>query len=115
MIARWLNVICGLWIFFSAFWLTNIDRPFYLNNIVCGLVVAAVAIIAMTRRGEPLRWVNAVLGVWVIISAWVFAAGPAAVASNVILGVVVVIAASAENIYAPEAPAAPGAPQPGGA
>lgn len=98
MIARWLTFVAGLWIFFSAFWLLYVDTAFYVNNIVCGLAIAALALVAMSPEGEPLRWASAALGVWLIASAWIFRGGPAAIANDVILGLMVVVAAAIESV-----------------
>jgi len=96
--ASGLNLLAAIWLFISAF--VIYDRgPMVTNNVICGI---AVAILAAIRAGGAyeqgwLSWLNALIGVWVIVSPWAVmgtgANGPTngIIINNVITGVVMVI------------------------
>lgn len=70
--ASGLNFLAGVWLFISAF-VVFAHSPMVTNNIVFGIIVALLALIRISGAYTEswLSWVNAVIGVWVIISPWV--------------------------------------------
>lgn len=63
------------------------------NAWISALVVAALAIAALLRFAEWEEWLNAAVGLWLVISPWVlgFAAIPAALWSAVVLGALIAV------------------------
>ncbi|GBD42208.1 hypothetical protein HRbin39_01597 [bacterium HR39] len=61
------------------------------NAWVVGVVVLVAAVAALTRFHEWEEWVNAILGLWLVISPWItgYAAITAAVWNHVIVGILV--------------------------
>ena len=96
--ASGLNLLVGIWLFISAFAVYH-TTPMMTNNVICGI---AVVVLAAIRSGGAydqawLSWLNALLGVWVIISPWgVMGTGPngpshGMIINNCITGGVVVV------------------------
>jgi hypothetical protein len=93
-----LNVIAGIWLIISPFILafSGLQGPLW-NNICVGVVVL---ILAWIRAANPaqnmvLSWINALLGLWMIISPFALvlsAARPQALTGNsVVLGIVILV------------------------
>lgn len=86
------NLVAGLWMIVSPWVLAYQpeSRPMW-NAVVLGALIAAVAFTALYRAFAWQEWVNAVLGLWLIVSPWVlgFAGLQAAMANAVIVGAVV--------------------------
>ena len=93
-----LNVIAGIWLFLSAFAIYA-SGPMVANNIVFGLVVGVLALIRISGAFDQswLSWINAICGVWVVISPWaVMGTGPggptqAIIINNCITGGVIAV------------------------
>ena len=92
--ASTLNIIAGIWIILSpfifGFW--NLAAPSWASVIVGVAVVVLAAIrVAAPMRNVGLSWINFLLGIWLVISPWVFgyAMRPRMVWNDVILGVIV--------------------------
>lgn len=62
-----------------------------------GIVVAAVALVRMSGGAQArfASWLNAAVGVWLFISAFVIASSSAAMTNNIVLGVIVFVLAIA--------------------
>jgi hypothetical protein len=93
--ASGLNFLAGLWLLISPWVLNYGGRDPYWNDIVFGAIVAFLALIRMSGayRESWLSWTNALVGVWVFISAFWLQHGNGAVTNNWIVGVVVFILA----------------------
>lgn len=103
---RWtsgINVVAGLWLIIAPFVLGYAARAAYWNDIILGIVVAALA---MMRLRVPLRlpalsWTNVIIGIWLIIAPWILdygieeveRTGPDAAATwnDVILGILILV------------------------
>ena len=96
----WVNLIFGLWLFFSP-WLLQyaLERPYMdqttasWNSVVCGGAVvffAARALFAPKRKNWE-EWTNLIAGLWLIVSPWAleFSAQTVATANMVIIGLVI--------------------------
>jgi hypothetical protein len=84
--------VVGLWLIGSP-WILGYQSevvPTW-NAVTLGILVAAVALIALYRSIAWMEWVNVALGVWLVISAWLLGFGSVAMAlwNAVIAGVVV--------------------------
>jgi hypothetical protein len=97
--ASGLNILAGIWLFISAFAVLA-SNPMTTNNVICGI---AVVILAASRALGAydqawISWVNALIGLWVIISPWAVAGGPGPIGptrgiilSNCITGGVILV------------------------
>lgn len=99
----WINILLGIWMIISPFalGLANVPRALY-NNVVLGIVIGIVAIIRTSTTRQPgWSWLNALLGIWVIISPLVlgFTLGNA-IWNNVILGIIMTILAWSSAVRA---------------
>lgn len=66
------------------------------NAWISALIVAGLAVAALLRFAEWEEWLNAIVGVWLVISPWLlgFAGLAAAMWSAVILGALIIIASA---------------------
>jgi len=102
-VMSWINILLGIWMIISSFALgfANVPRAMW-NNVVLGVVIAIVAIIRTSTTRQPgWSWLNALLGILVIISPLVlgFALGNA-IWNNVILGIIMTILAWSSAVRA---------------
>ncbi|HLH21268.1 MAG TPA: SPW repeat protein [Chloroflexota bacterium] len=95
--ASGLNVLAGIWLIISPWVLgfSRTDVPMMWNNVIFGIIAA---ILAGIRAGGAydapwLSWINVLIGIWLFISAFVFAtmAMPTPFWNNVILGIIVFV------------------------
>lgn len=87
----WVMLALGLWLSVSPFALNYTDTPAAARN--AHLVGAAVSVLAIAALAGPAlwsEWVNAVLGIWLVVSAFVLARNPAAFLNLLIVGNLVV-------------------------
>jgi len=92
--SRYLNIIVGLWLFASAF-LWRHSAAQFTNTWVMGIVVAAIAAIALSW--PAIRYLNTLAGAWLIISAFALPTITAGTRwNNFIVGIVVVVLSLAE-------------------
>ena len=66
-----LNIMAGLWLIITPFWMGYYTVPAPLWNTL--LVSVAVAILALARACYPaqnvgLSWINLILGIWLVVS-----------------------------------------------
>lgn len=98
--ANWVNVILGIWMVVSPFVLgfSNVRAATW-NDVATGL---AVLFLALSRSGSrnpaPFSVLTALLGGWLIISAFVLAFFvPVAFWNNIVLGIIVAFSALASS------------------
>jgi hypothetical protein len=104
------NLLLGLWLIASP-WIYGVfggGVPAAWNSIVVGILIALVAAARLgsdRASGEPLSWINVVLGAWMIASPFIYGyaqAGPFT-ANSIVVGVIVLflalIATPAEPAY----------------
>jgi len=95
---RWqdrLTFILGLWLFFTVAFFT---QPFMLdaktaNALLMGLLIMIFSVAAITRYRPWEEWVEAVIGVWLVISPFVFGFTDmtAATVNHIVVGALIVI------------------------
>lgn len=93
----WANLVLAICLFVSPWVLGFADTAAAAWNAwAFGVVIAALAIAALSQLAEWEEWVVAVLGVWVAIAPWVlgFTAVTSAVWSHVILGILIAVIAA---------------------
>jgi hypothetical protein len=95
-LASGLDVLAAIWLFISAF-TVMMGHSLALSNGIVGVCVFVLACIrAFGAYGDAwLSWVNAILGLWVLISPWTLrdVQMQSAVTNNVITGIVIMILA----------------------
>lgn len=88
-LARWGNVVLGVWLFVSAFLWRHTSAQ-YADTWIMGLVTVAVALIAVGATG--FRFLNTVAGAWLMISVFVLPITSAATRwNNYIVGFGIVV------------------------
>jgi len=98
-LASGFDVMGGFWLAFSP-WVLGFASSHptgKLNDLVLGIVIGVFALLrgAVALRAAWLSWLNALLGVWVMISPWVlgFHNSQAAAWNNILLGLAVIVLA----------------------
>ena len=85
--ARYLNVVLGVWLFISDF-LWRHSHAQFTNTWIMGIVVAVVAVIAMSVFVA--RYFNTIAGAWLIISGFALPRVTGGTAwNNVLVGIAV--------------------------
>ena len=100
---RAVSTLLGLWIILSPFALAfHHLHPAIWNNVAVGVVVAAFALLRVSRGyTQPgWSWCNTILGMWLIASPFAlhFAQASAALWNNVIAGALVALFACASAL-----------------
>jgi len=96
--ASGLDVLAGLWILISP-WVVGFQmvNSALTNNVLFGIAITVLAAIRFFGAFDlaALSWINALLGVWVLISPWAlgFDYSHAPMINNVIMGIVVIVLA----------------------
>ncbi|HEU4585369.1 MAG TPA: SPW repeat protein [Gemmatimonadaceae bacterium] len=96
-VASGLNFLAGIWIIISAWVYGAIyTSGSAWNSIIVGIVIAVFSAIRFfsPRSAVGLSWINALLGIWMIISPWVFGyagTNTARMWNSVIFGIIVLI------------------------
>jgi hypothetical protein len=68
-----LNALLATCLLVSPWLLGTRSSSFVLNIVVCGSLVLAVSVIAFKlKRSVASSWLTAVLGVWLVMSPWMF-------------------------------------------
>jgi hypothetical protein len=92
----WINLLFGIWTIISPYILSVTHYPrALLNNVICGIVIALLALIrTLVPQQTAWSWTNVLMGVWLIISPFVLAFMNTTVLwNNIILGIVIAFAA----------------------
>jgi hypothetical protein len=95
--ASGLNVLAGIWLIIAPFVLGYGSGDPYWNDIVFGAIVAVLALVRISGayRASELSWINALIGVWLFVSAfWLDSTGRAG-GNDIILGIIVFLLAIA--------------------
>lgn len=95
-VASGLDIIAGLWLLISSFFLP-ITTELAWSCAIAGLIVTILAAIRAfgAYNRSWMSWVNVVIGVWVIASPWVLpTASDEAIWNAVITGIVIVVLAA---------------------
>ncbi len=70
MWARLINLALGIWLM-AASSVLRYGEPARTNDYIVGPIAATFAIIAISEATRGVRWVNALLGVWLVLAPWV--------------------------------------------
>jgi hypothetical protein len=85
----WVNTLLGIWMIISPFVLGFHSSKAIWNNVITGVVVGILAIIRWSIHQPGWSWLNLILGIWLVISPFVFFLSGAAMWNNVILGFII--------------------------
>ena len=90
-----LNVLAGIWLILAPWWLGYSDADPKWNNVVFGAIVAVLGAVRAGGgfRATELSVVNALIGVWLFVAAFTIDSSGAAMANDIILGVIVFVLA----------------------
>ena len=66
-VARWVNLVLGVWLFISAFIWPHTSAQLT-NTWILGVLCVIFALIAMST--PTARWLNTILSIWLFISVW---------------------------------------------
>jgi hypothetical protein len=92
LIADVVNLAIGLGLFFSPWALGFFaESPANWNAWLCGLLIAAIAVVALAIFAEWQEWIAIAAGIWLALSPWVlqFSANGTAAPLHVIAGILV--------------------------
>jgi uncharacterized membrane protein HdeD (DUF308 family) len=98
---EWINLLIGAALFGSPWLLQYRDlSEAAWNAHLCGLIICAVAVMALLAYEEWEEWHGVVLGVWIMAAPWVLEFDPvvAAAGVHVLLGALL-IASEAREIW----------------
>jgi hypothetical protein len=95
--ASGLDILAGIWLLISPFVLAFTLVAPRSNNVICGIVVTILAAIRFfgARDAAWLSWINALIGLWVLIAPWAlgFSRTGTATTNNVLIGIAIIILA----------------------
>jgi SPW repeat len=108
MAASGLNVLAGIWLIIAPFVLGYSGGDPYWNDIVFGAITGLIALarVAGAYRAAWLSWINALIGVWIFVSAFWLDATSTAKTNDIILGAIVFVLAVASATASDEGAAA---------
>ena len=88
----WANLVLAVGLFVSPWMFGYVDEQIPARNAwVCAIVIAALAIAALSVLKEWEEWINLFLGAWVLVSPWAlgFGMNVGALWSHVVLGLLI--------------------------
>ncbi|HEY7291029.1 MAG TPA: SPW repeat protein [Vicinamibacterales bacterium] len=97
----WINFILGLWLIAAGVTMSAAARPVMAEEIVIGIIIAALAAISATREVGVLSWVVALAGLWTLIAPAAIHYGQmtASRTNDVVVGIIVLILGVADAMY----------------
>jgi len=87
--SSWVNIVLGIWVIISPFILDVHSSSALWSNVVAGALVGILALLRWSLHQPGWSWLNLILGIWLVISPFVFFLSGAAMWNNVILGIIV--------------------------
>jgi hypothetical protein len=94
----WINLLLGIALLVSPFVMGFATGTPMINALVGGVIIIAIAIMALVSFARWEEWVNLILGLWVLVSPWVlgFTGVTAAFQTHVAIGIAVAVLAAIE-------------------
>jgi hypothetical protein len=87
--SSWVNILLAIWVIISPFAFSIHSSRATWNNVVTGAVVGILALVRWRLHQTGWSWLNLILGIWLVISPFVFFLSAAAMWNNVILGIII--------------------------
>jgi len=109
-LASGLTTLAGIWEILAPFVLGyNLDPPPTINAIIVGVIVLVLATIRFFGAFDAawLSWINAALGVWLILAPFILGYRGAPMTNDIIVGIIIFILStwsalvSQSGLYAP--------------
>lgn len=90
--ASGLNFLAGIYLIISA-WIGSINGAERWNGIIAGIVVAVLAASRFAESTGPwASWLNALIGIWLIVSPWVYRyAGTGWMWNSIVVGIIMLV------------------------
>lgn len=97
--ASGLDILAAIWLLISPFVLGfRYVASATTNDVIFGIIIGILAAIRFfgAYAASSLSWINAVLGLWILVSPWVLQYSYSAVATwnSVIVGIIIIVLAS---------------------
>jgi hypothetical protein len=91
-VASGLNFIVGVYLLISA-WIGALTAGTRANGIIFGIIVAILAALRFSKStGVWASWLNALIGIWLIISPWVYGtAGQGWMWNSIVVGIIMFV------------------------
>lgn len=91
-VASGLNFIVGIYLLISA-WIGAMNGGSRANGIIFGIIVAILAALRFSEStGAWASWINALIGIWLIISPWVYGtAGTSWMWNSIVVGIIMLV------------------------
>lgn len=88
-----LNILAGIWLIISPFILSYQSTGNEWQQVVLGIIVSILGIVRMSAADVAWpSWVNALIGLWMIVAPWVIPnTSTAARWNQVILGIIIAV------------------------
>ena len=91
------NLVLGAILFFSPWMFGFVAGRASENAMIAGIVIAVLAIAALAAFAVWEEWLNLIVGLWTLVSPWVFGfQGTTAMTIHIIVGAAVAILAAIE-------------------
>ncbi len=87
--SSWVNIVLGILVIILPFVFGVHSSKGIWNNVITGVIVGILAIIRWRIHQPGWRWLNLILGIWIVISPFVLFLSGAVMSNNVILGIIV--------------------------
>jgi SPW repeat len=90
-----LNVLAGIWLIIAPWVLGYSQSDPRWNDVVFGIIVGVLALIRVSGayRADWLSWINALIGIWLIVAAFTIDQSSVAAWNDIILGIIVFLLA----------------------
>lgn len=82
-LASVLSLLVGLWVLISPIWIP-VSGAAFASVIIVGIIMIIAAATQLFLENAVPSWVNGILAAWLLISAFIFGVGAAAMANQII-------------------------------
>jgi SPW repeat len=87
--SSWVNILLAIWVIVSPFAFSVHSSKAMWSNVVTGVVVGILALVRWSMHQSGWSWLNLILGIWLVISPFVFFLSGVAMWNNVIVGIII--------------------------
>lgn len=90
--ASGLNFLAGIYLLISA-WIAGANTGNHVNGIIAGIVVAVLAATRFSGAAGPwASWIDAIIGVWLVLSPWIYHyAGTGMQWNSIVVGIIMIV------------------------
>ena len=87
--SSWVNILLAIWVIVSPFVFSIHTPKAVWSNIIAGILVGILALVRWSVHQTGWSWLNMALGIWLVISPFVFFLSGAAMWNNVLAGIII--------------------------